>query len=224
MPGCHETAFLTVEGDVAHFFLGTDYMGGGDKGSHAAGIVVGTWRPLNRIVVCPDQDSGSPGVADDHVTCLIQLDAKLTGLCAREQFDDGLTDGLVFGCPCGTWDADPFDNLPQIIRGDGSEETADRLGNRLRFWLGSDKLHCDNHSSMSVLSVAGGSSSVYLTLLRKVESQLEEKSYDNCHPDPAAERDEKSRTVTPTTPSKIDGRLRQVPGDDRHSRQNHQQV
>ena len=116
MPGSDESAFLTVEGDVAHFFLGADRTGSGDEGGHGAGIVVGPWRPGNRIVVCPDQDFGSSGVADDHVTRFIYLDAKLTGLGAREQLDDGLADGLVLRCPSGAWDTDPFDDLPQIIR------------------------------------------------------------------------------------------------------------
>jgi hypothetical protein len=38
----YETAFLTVEGNIADFFLGTDRTGSGDEGGHAAGVVVGT--------------------------------------------------------------------------------------------------------------------------------------------------------------------------------------
>src|SRR5271166_2913398 len=117
-PAAYELTFLAVEGDIADAFLGTDHSGGGDQGGHAAGVVVGPRRAGDRVVVRPDQDLGPPGVAHDHVTRFVHLDAKATGLYTREQLDDGPADGLVFRRPGGAWDADPFDDLPQIILGD----------------------------------------------------------------------------------------------------------
>ena len=43
-------------------------MGSSDEGGHAAGVVVGPRRAGDRVVVRPDQDSGSPWVAHDYVT------------------------------------------------------------------------------------------------------------------------------------------------------------
>src|SRR5208283_1447996 len=131
-PAAYEPAFLADEGDIADAFLGTDRSGSGDEGGHAAGVVVGPRRAGDRVVVRPDQGVGPPGVTHDHVTRLVHFDAKATGLRATEQLDDGPADGLVFGRPGGAWDADPFDDLPQIILGDGSEAVPDRLRHGLR--------------------------------------------------------------------------------------------
>jgi hypothetical protein len=81
--------------------------------------------------VCPNEDFGSLGIAYDHVTCTVHLDAVAANFNIREQPNDTPSYGVVFGRPGGTWDADPFDDLPQIILGDGGENAPDRLGHRL---------------------------------------------------------------------------------------------
>ena len=146
-PAAYEPAFLAVEGDIADSLLGADRSGSGDEGGHAAGVVVGSRRAGDRVVVRPDQDLGPPGVAHDHVTRFVHADPEVTGLHTREQLDDGPADGLVFRRPGGAWDADPFDDLPQIILGDGGEAAPDSLGHRLRVGRGGHEPH-DGDSSI----------------------------------------------------------------------------
>ena len=88
----------------------------------------------------PDQDHGPPGVAHDHVARIIHLDTEPTGLRCREQVEDRSPDRLVLGRAVHPGDADPLDDLPQVIPGDDIEGS--RMASGTGFELGVDATSC----------------------------------------------------------------------------------
>jgi hypothetical protein len=75
-PAAHVSVFLAVEGDVADLLVLADRTGGSQERSYGAGVVVGSRRAGNGVVIGPEEDLGSPRVAGHEIARLVYGDHR----------------------------------------------------------------------------------------------------------------------------------------------------